>query len=471
MRLYIYIVCVVFTFISCGRETSENLVFIGGEIINKNTDYVILYDAKEVIDTIRLDGRNRFLYKFEKDFKPGFYTFRHGAEVQMVLLEPGDSLMFRLNTYDFDESLVYTGKGAKKNNYLINDFLEREIEEKEIFKYCQLDPKVFERHLDSIKAEKNIKLKAFEVKYTPSELFSKIAQANIDYAYYSSKEIYPFVHYGYDKKSIMESLPEDFYAYRKVINYNDEFFKHNFNYITFLRSSFNNIGLGLHLEHSKKDKFKWMDLCYNLCRLEAIDSLVINPDIKNELLYHYGISFLAKNKNLEHNDIVLKSLLAKGTDKKKNDKIVSYNASVNRLKTGEKFPEVKVLNLENNSVSINNVFNKPSVVYFWSHMYKDFFDNSHKRAKELRKKYPEVDFISVNIDCYSTDRWQSTLKKKNCSPQNEYMFENSEQSIEQLAIYPLTKVILVDKESTIVNGHSNMFESSFEEELLAMLNR
>ena len=52
--------------------------------------------------------------------------------------------MFRLNTLDFDESLVFTGEGAKKNNYLINLFLEHEKEEKSKgFKnrrFCKCNP-------------------------------------------------------------------------------------------------------------------------------------------------------------------------------------------------------------------------------------------------------------------------------------------------------------------------------------------
>ncbi|MEW4924080.1 hypothetical protein [Algibacter sp. 2305UL17-15] len=443
---------------------------MGGEIINKNTDYVVLFDSKDVIDTVKLDGNNRFSYKIE-NLNPGFYTFRHGGEIQMVLLEPGDSIMFRLNTFDFDESLVYTGKGAKKNNYLINDFLQNEIEEKRVFKFCQLTPESFEHQINAIRTKKNRKLKHFQEKNKPSALFNKIAQANIDYSYFSSKEIYPFVHYGRNKKKIIEALPDDFYDYRKTIDYNDDFFKDYFNYHAFLRHSFNNIALESHLKHADKARFSWTDCCYNMDRLEAIDSLVSNTEIKNQLLYHYSMSFLSKNKKIEFNDKIIKSFLEKSTDKKKNDLIVSYSKSVNKLKPGEHFPDVRVLNLQNDVVAINTLFKKPTVVYFWSHLYKDYFENSHKRVNELMIKYPEIEFISVNIDDYSTERWASTVKKKKFALQNEYLFEKPQQSVEQLAIYPLTKVIMVNNKSKIVNGHANMFAHGFEEELLGLLNQ
>ena len=58
----------------------------------------------------------------------------------MVLLEPNDSIMLRFNTYEFDESLVFTGIGAKKNNYFINEFLQNEVEETRVFKYGYNNP-------------------------------------------------------------------------------------------------------------------------------------------------------------------------------------------------------------------------------------------------------------------------------------------------------------------------------------------
>ncbi|WP_105472998.1 TlpA family protein disulfide reductase [Jejuia pallidilutea] len=461
--------CITLLLISCGKDSCKYAI-IGGEIINNNTDYVVIFDSKDVIDTIKLDGNNRFTYKIE-NLKPGFYTFRHGGEIQMFLLEPGDSLMFRLNTFDFDESLVYTGKGAKKNNYLINDFLKSEKEEKQVFKFCQLSPEAFTKKIDSIRAEKNKKLKKYQEKHNTSQLFNKIAQANIDYDYYSSKEIYPFVHYGRNKKKIIEALPANFYDYRKNINYNDNFFKDYFNYTSFLKRSFNNIALETHVKHTKSPYEIWTNTCYNLDKMAAIDSLVTNTEIKNELLYHYGMKFLSKNKNIEDNEKIIKYFLSKSSNEKNNEMVVAYNTSINKLKPGESFPDINVRNLTQDVININAIINKPTVIYFWSHLYKDYFETSHKRVKDLIIKYPEVEFISVNIDDYSKDRWATTVKNKKHALKHEYILETPEESVKKLAVYPLTKVILVSEEHKIVNGHANMFSNRFEQELLGLLNR
>ena len=101
MRLVYYFIVIALITTSCKKE-KENFAFIGGEITNPVTKYVVIAKADSILDTISLDKNNRFLYKID-NLISGIYTFKHGREVQMILLEPKDSIMFRLNTIDFDD--------------------------------------------------------------------------------------------------------------------------------------------------------------------------------------------------------------------------------------------------------------------------------------------------------------------------------------------------------------------------------
>ena len=173
------LICILaLSFVSCKNDVTDpdnNYAYLGGEIINPRKDFVILSKSERVLDTVILDANNRFLYKIE-NLEDGLYTFKlpaaEGLEYQMVLLEPRDSIMFRLNTLEFDESLVYTGYGAKKNNYLINLFLDGEAEDKTILSYSQLPADEFERRLDSIRDLKLKKLKTFNANNTTSPIHS-----------------------------------------------------------------------------------------------------------------------------------------------------------------------------------------------------------------------------------------------------------------------------------------------------------
>ena len=473
MKFYLSIIIIVISCFGCKKDTKEikiNYAYIGGEIINPNTNFIVLAKNEAVIDTIRLDGRNRFLYKLN-DLDGGMYTFRHGGEYQTVLLEPKDSVLFRINTLDFDESLVYTGYGDKKNNYLINDFLENEKEEKYIVKLCQLNPISYQKHIDSLKKNKILALKNFKRKHETTPLFDKIAQAIIDYSYYSSKEVYPFIHYGKNKAQILKSLPDDFYNYRKNVNYNDTFFSSYFNYNTFLRHNFSNLSLMAHDEHSNDEAFDRSSLCYNLDRLNLIDSLVTNTAIKDDLLHYFTINYISKSRNLENNNAILKSYITKSKSKKGKNMMELFTKSLVSLKEGSKLPGIAILNYDSKEQDINAIINSPTVISFWSHTYYEHFKESHYKLKELKVKYPEVKFITINIDDYGLDNSKNLLAGHGFDSKNEYQFKNPKEATETLAVYQMTKTIIIDKNKKIVNSNTNMFSIHFEEQLLGLINQ
>jgi hypothetical protein len=472
MKLYIGILLIAVTLIGCKKDnhsSQDNYAYIGGQIINPKNNFVVITKSETTLDTIILDGNNRFLFKIN-DLEQGLYTFRHGDEFQMVLLEPSDSIIFRLNTLDFDESLVYTGKGDKKNNYFINEFLQNEKKEKEVFKLCQLDPEAFEKRIEELKDQKLDYLDRFKNKHETSSLFNKVAHANIDYSHYFNKEIYPFVHYGKNKADILESLPDNFYAYRQNVNYNDDFLKDYFSYQSFLKSNFNNLALKEHLGHAKNGKFNGKSVCFTLDKLKIIDSLVDNVSIKNELLYHYTINFLTKNKSEECSDAVLKSFLAKSESDKNNTQIKHYASSIYRLKRGNKLPEISVVDCDNKEQDINAVISSTTVLCFWSHSIYGHFKDTHKKLKELEVKYPEVTFITINVDDYNLEMITKTLKRNHLSFDNKYQFKDHKKAREVLAIYPMTKAIIIDKHKKIFDSNTNIFYSDFEEQLLGLLN-
>ena len=473
MKLYFTFILILITFVfGCKKDSKDTIdyAYLGGEIINPNTDHVLLFKDKAIVDTIPLDSRNRFLHKID-NIKGGIFTFRHGGEYQMVLLEPKDSVLFRLNTLDFDESLVFTGLGDKKNNYLINAFLENEKEEKLNIKLCQLNPVDFQKYLDSIRYSKTKSLKAFNRKYDPSTLFKKYAQANIDYRYYSSKEVYPFWHYGKNKVAILKSLPDDFYDYRKDINYNDEFLSNYFNYSTFLRHNFSNLALKSHDNHAENQSFSRKSLCYNLDRLKLIDSLVTNTSIKDELLYHFTISYISKCRNEEKSNAILKSYLSKSKSDDDKKMVARYTSSLYSLKEGSKLPSINLVDYNADEIEINSLINTPTIISFWSQIYYEHFKESHYRLNELKVKYPEIKFVTINIDEYGLNNSKKMLHDHKFDSTNEYLFKNPVETSEILAIHPMTKTIIIDKNKKIVNSNTNLFSTRFEEQLLGLINR
>ncbi|MFV0540076.1 MAG: TlpA family protein disulfide reductase [Aestuariibaculum sp.] len=466
------ILLTIFLFSCNNNKSKNNFAYLGGQIIKQpgENNIVVLSKDNVTIDSIKIDGRGKFLYKI-KNLKPGLYTFRHEGEVQMVLLEPQDSILLRLNTLEFDESLVFTGNGNKKNNYLIEEFLENERLEKTIFKYCQLPPNIYEYKVDSIKDLKLERLKLFKNSNKTSKLFNNIAQANIKYSYYSAKEIYPFVHYGRDKYKILQSLPKGYYDYRKDVNYNDTLFNTYDYYRTFLRHNINSIALSKHTKQDTSKPFKRSSVCFNLDRLEVTDSLLKNSTIKDDFLFHFAISYVARSHNNEDNTKILSSFLSKSNNDADKTHLKRYVESANKLKVGSTIPNIAIVDYNNAEFKLQNIVNKPTVICFWSQDYFNHFLQSHRKVKELKIKYPEVDFIIINSDKSNPHTIKELLINNHFPLTNEYVFSAPKESSEILAIHPITKAFIIDKRKYIVNGNANIFSVRFEEQLLGAINR
>ncbi|NNK73625.1 MAG: hypothetical protein HKO94_10575, partial [Flavobacteriaceae bacterium] len=299
------------TLLACSNKNlSCGTAYFGGEIINPNNDHIILYDSNEPIDTLYLDMSNRFSYTIE-NLNPGLYSFVHGGEYQVMLIEPNDSIMIRLNTYDFDESLVFNGRGSKKNNFLLGMFVEIEKQNRPMYEMGKkMEPKAFVGVLDSIRTKRKDELAAFQDKYQASPLFSKVSNACIDYDYFAHKEIYPFRYFG-NRYTSYSMLPEGYFEFRNEIDYNDEELKDFYPYYNFLFPHFNNLALGRYINQTKDTVFNRHSVHYNMSKLRLIDSLIGNESVRNNLLKYSTRNFLAYSSSDEESDVIYTSFMQK----------------------------------------------------------------------------------------------------------------------------------------------------------------
>ena len=184
---------------SCTTEKKDPMTYFGGKIINPKSDYVLLFKQEKLVDSLFLDKDDKFVGKY-KGFKEGFYLFRHGNEYQHVYIEPQDSILIRLNTWDFDETLVFSGQGANKNNVLIDWFLESEKEDKQMHSYYRLSPDLFKTKMDSLLKLRRLKLEAFTTKYEDlPKSYLNVLDIVVNYPIYKRFEAYPSNNKYYNK--------------------------------------------------------------------------------------------------------------------------------------------------------------------------------------------------------------------------------------------------------------------------------
>ncbi|MDC8000888.1 thioredoxin-like domain-containing protein [Aequorivita todarodis] len=435
--------------------------YIGGQIVNPTLDYIIFSKGNQILDTVKLDGNNFFHYRTEK-IKAGLYFLKHG-ESQVFFIEPGDSLLIHINTIDFDESLAYSGRGGAKNNLLIDLYLQNETENKNLPKWYALSSTEFDHKIDSLKKIKINKYEEYLDKNNEvAEGFKNVVLANINYDYYSKKEMY-----GAANRSNPEKFDKHFFDYRKKIDFDQNELKYYYPYYRFMNRYFENMVCS---KYANKTPINRNSFEYNYRKIELIDSIVTSDSLKNSLLRYNAMWYLLNAKNAEEETKFFEAYSRMNTDKKNLEEVRKvFDASV-KLTAGNPVPNVALVSTDNVVKDLQSIIKAPTVVYFWTSQSTSLYKNIHNRAAELKSKYPEYDFIAINTDTHFK-KWRETVKKAKYNPETEFQLENLADAEKKLVLNAMNKVIIVDENGIILEGKTNMFHTNFEELLLGYLNK
>ena len=140
--------------LGCQPEKSlRGGIFLGGQIVNPSSRAVTLYQGSQVIEMLDLGENLRFQRQYDS-LPDGIYKLEHLPEYQTLLLEDRDSLWVRINAAAFDESMVYSGVGASKNNFLLELFLKQEEENNYLSSKYSNNKRTFNAIIDSLLLEK-----------------------------------------------------------------------------------------------------------------------------------------------------------------------------------------------------------------------------------------------------------------------------------------------------------------------------
>lgn len=428
--------------------------YFGGEIINPNSKFVYLCKDKEVIDTITLDKNNRFFKKYDT-LSPGMYTFRHDPEYQYIYFDKGDSLMIRLNTQEFDNSLTFCGRGDEKNNFLIELFLKNENERNNNFDIFAYDLKKFESKINEEQKDKKAFYERRKEDIEWNEEFDLYAKAMLEMPYLAKKEMYPMVHEFRTNEKVCKALPKNYYCYRKEIDFNNPKLTNFAPFVGYLTSMLNNITC------EDNDTFS---LENNIQKLKVADSIFTNTSIKNSILHNIAFRYLLEDQNSKHNKAFLEQYFKLSSDKKSNESIRQIGNSIQALANSKYLPTIQLIDVNNQKVEKINTNNQKTVVYFWSSDARSHMEMAHKRVTELKAKYPNLNFIAINVDNVNT-HWKETLLKNKYPTTNEFHAVNFEEIKQKWVITKIHRTMLLHPDGTIQNAFVSLFDANFEKYL------
>lgn len=428
-------------FIGCDSTTENNSTYFGGKIINPKSNHLVLFQNETALDTFYLDQNDTFLGEIPS-LKEGLYYFRHGNEHQYVYLQPKDSLLIRLNTWDFDETLVFSGKGAERNNLLIDCFLESERDEKVFYSYYDLPPADFRAKVDITEKRKLARFNDYVSNHPEeSKKYNSILKIALTYPLYTRVENYPMAHSAKMKDGKHAEVNSSFYKHRNDIVLDKDSIMYFNAYRDFVVSNlYNKVNTAGHDIASNE---------FTVGLLRTIASEMKNEHSRNAMLRQTVITHFYRKSSCDVNNDAFNAYLNLSSNISDKELVTNLLKDTKKAQKGIKLEDFEVTDYNNTKRSIISLIkNKEAVLFFWNPEYisKDLIAN---RIKYLSKNNPTVTFIGIKI----AGNYKNRIRKLDIKSQ--YYLESDSQANSFLTS-KMPRTILINNKGYITNGYASL---------------
>jgi len=443
----------------CAGDSSGYKAYFSGQIKNPRQPYVLFCRNNTVTDTLKLDKENRFSIAFDS-LTPGIYSFKHEPDFQYVYFDKNDSISVFIDADDFDKSVVFSGKGAEKNNFMMELFTMIDTDRRNSYDSFSLDYKGFERFADSTHTNRLNFYNAKKKELGWSEGFDFYAKNRVWLNYYGYQEFYPYLYARRNGESIKESLPANYYDYRKKIDFNNSKLIH---FSPFIRYCMGYATNRAYYKTFKKGGVDEFSIDFNLNRLNAADSLFKNKELKNIVLDNIAFGYLLEDENIANNKRFLERYNTLSTNKRPDNEIRQLSLAIKDLTPGTYLPDVKLITTDGKPYNVRNTIKRKTVIFFWTGCARVLLQQVYNRVGELQKKHPEIDFVAINVD--NDTEWKKNLGAYEHKGVTQVRSTDFEQLHHKWVLNKINRTIVLNSNGTIRNAFTNLLDESFEKEL------
>ena len=449
-KILIFIV-IAYSLESCEKEINNTSVFFGGQIINPSSNYLILHKNNSTIDCLLLDSKNNFQKSFE-NLEPGIYKLEHIPEYQTIFLEPGDSIWVRANAVDFKQSIVFSGKGSSKNNFLMDMEIKIENENKFLSSKYSLESDLFSDIIDSLVFQRKNQWKVMDSINSLTPFAQKVTMASYVYPYGTRRERYALLR-GTNWDSSKDSV---YFNYRKFLNIEETDLASFDPYIDYVLNFLNERSLdSSHYYFQKKQK-----TIFNIRRLQILENMINERELKNNLARAIAYDEILNFDNHSEHDNFLQYYFAVNSNTKFLGEVLNLHNDIKKMYKGSLLPNILIQNSKLDTVSSNTLLNKSTVIYFWSQSQMNHYRETLKIIEKFKISKPQYRYVGVSIQPLNKMALQvNDLLKQDVDDQ--FAIINFENASKKWIITLLNKAIILDQNGKIINGFANIFDSNF----------
>lgn len=464
MNRLLLILLLPFILVSCKKNKNSDYTFLKGFFPNAKDSLVVLYHNNKPIDTIFLDKDKKFLLSLEID-EAKLYHFELDNNYQYIYLEPKDSLVISANTLNFYQSMSFSGKGSVINNFILQQMNDSEKESFTLKKYGSLFPNEYKRKMDSVYGAKMQKYDAF-LNRNPelSKNAKNIALVSLTFSIYKEMEAYTFVHQKNNQNSVKDSLPKDFYNYRKNINFNDSFLKYYRPYYGYMVMFVNNLAFknsALKSNYSNVNKEEE----FHLKKIKIIDSIFPLGSLRDNLYRNAAYAYVFNTQNNRECECYIEEFNKYNQHNQHKSELDLFFKSTLALQKGNIPPDFEIIDLKGNHTTLLQTL-KPEITiyYFWSVNQTEMSSLIFNRVLQLKDLFPEIRFVGIDVG-QNIDEW---YKQAPFTVQGVEQFHSTDFTdlSRKFLIDNISKCFILGGDTRIISAFESIFSPNIEKFLI-----
>jgi thiol-disulfide isomerase/thioredoxin len=390
--------------------------------------------------TIKLNKKNSFVV--ELSVIEGFYTLSDNNEETQLYLKPGFDLNIFINTKAFDESIIFKGKGAAENNYLVQSYLLNEGfgNLKYYGYYANLNEAKLLHLLDSIK---QLEFKLLNAnKDQMLESFYNIQTMKIDYDYRLKLYNYESMHKMLTKNQnfkVSSSFPDPFLC----IDLNKSDWIDYYEYTNLLDAYIWSLAM--------KDLREKRDSNNYLSYLKNMETKIGSDVLKEKFAYNIGKYRLGYIKDL---DMTFDKLISFIRNSEKAEEIRENYRKVKLIQKGSPSPDFSFKDINGNVVKLSDFKGKYVYIDIWATWCGPCLSEIPD-LKRLTDTLSNKNIVFVSI-CKSDlrDSWEKMVKSKQLKGVQLFAENDEDSFFKDYLVSGIPHFILLDHLGNIIDANA-----------------
>ena len=442
MRNILYALGIVFVIFSCKEEAPIDYTILSGNIQNSNAKELVFATSMGVPqDTLAITNDGSFLDTLK--VKGGRYMLYDGKNRIPLYLDIEDNINIVFDAKDYNNTLVYSGVGSERNNYIISKRKKQKELSGEGNEIYKLDEVAYKSKNQEIKTAIEGIIASTE---GISESFKTKEKRNINYEYFANLNKYERYHAYHAKKPDFKAS-EGFLNELENLDYNnEEDFLFSDDYKKMVTSHYTKKANEL----VKSDTTIKGDIAFLKTAGE-----ISNETIKNSLLFAKAKFGITITESLE---TYYKTFISASTNEEQNKEITEAYNKLKVLDVGQPSPKfVNYKNYNGETTSLDDLVGKFVYIDVWATWCAPC-KAEIPFLKEMEKQYhgKNIEFVSISVDkSKDYDKWAKMIKENELSGIQLFADKAMESDfIKNFMIQGIPRFILIDPQGNIVKANA-----------------